>query len=336
MAKHLAKKQLGKKGIFLTFIAISLIAAFILIFLPSGISLKKDIPVISTRVTTINEYVVDLENVYLEESLQASGTKTVTALIEYMESQNRFLANFEDSFKEVLVEGKINGQPIDSFIEPDIMAGNTYPEWLARIKTTADSTFNIKTNFTAIASNDIKVYQTSPWLLAVDANISFTVSSETASWNKSIAVRSKIDIQNFNDPYYLINTQGLYSNRINKSSVEFDEWDINKVKDHIRHGTYVHFEKSKAPNFIMRFTNTSLNSSCCGIESAVNPNKPAIGNKMESYADYLFFNHTYQNRCTELYNITEPSFKSEFPHFKLDFGHVVLYNLTGYAVRACQ
>ncbi|MEK6968289.1 MAG: hypothetical protein AABX51_06675, partial [Nanoarchaeota archaeon] len=217
MAKHLAKKQLGKKGIFLTFIAISLIAAFILIFLPSGISLKKDIPVISTRVTTINEYVVDLENVYLEESLQASGTKTVTALIEYMESQNRFLANFEDSFKEVLVEGKINGQPIDSFIEPDIMAGNTYPEWLARIKTTADSTFNIKTNFTAIASNDIKVYQTSPWLLAVDANISFTVDSETASWNKTIIVRSEIDIQNFNDPYYLINTQSLYSNRINKS-----------------------------------------------------------------------------------------------------------------------
>ena len=85
----------------------------------------------------------------------------------------------------------------------------------------------------------------------------------------------------------------------------------------------------------MRFTNTSLNSGCCGIESAVNPSKPAIGDKMESYADYLFFNHTYQNRCTELYNITEPSFKSEFPHFKLDFEHLVLYNLTTGAIRAC-
>jgi len=335
MAKHLAKKQLGKKGIFLTFIAISLIAAFILIFLPSGISLRKDIPVINTRVTTINEYVVDLENVYLERALQSAGTKTTIALIKYMQSRNRFLANFEDSFKEVLLQGTIDGQPIDSFIEPDIMAGNAYPEWLAKIKATADNAFNINTNFSAIAANDIRVYQTSPWLLTVDANISFTVSSETASWNKSIVVRSGIDIQNFNDPYYLINTQGLYSNRINKSSVSFDEWDINKVKDHIRHGTYVHFERSKAPNFIMRFTNTSLNSGCCGIESAVNPSKPAIGDKMESYADYLFFNHTYQNRCTELYNITEPSFKSEFPHFKLDFEHLVLYNLTTGAIRAC-
>ncbi|MBI2208827.1 hypothetical protein HYU50_05010 [Candidatus Woesearchaeota archaeon] len=326
------RKQFGKKGIFLTFIAISLIAAFILIFLPSNVSLKKDIPVVKTRVTTINGYVTDLENVYLQKALQSSGTKTVIALINYMQSQNKFLANFEDSFKEVLLNGTIDGQPI----EPGIMAGNTYPDWLEKIRTTADNAFTISTNFNATTVNDISVYQTRPWFLTVDANVSFIVYSETASWNKNIVVRSEIDIQNFNDPYYLINTRGLYSNRINKSSVNFDEWDINKTMDHIRHGTYVHFENSKAPSFIMRFTNTSLKSSCCGIESVVNPNEPAIGNKMESYVDYLFFNHTYQNMCTQLYNITEPSFKSEFPHFKLDFEHLVLYNLTeSGAIRAC-
>src|SRR3989338_11569448 len=144
MAKHLAKKQLGKKGIFLTFIAISLIAAFILIFPPSGISLKKDILVINTRGTTMNEYVVDLENVYLRRALQSSSTKTIIALTKYMQSQNRFLANFEDSFKEVLLQGTINGQPIDSFIEPDIMAGNAYPEWLPQKKTKKKKTLLIK------------------------------------------------------------------------------------------------------------------------------------------------------------------------------------------------
>ena len=336
MAKYLEKRHFGKKGIFLTFIAISLIAAFILIFLPSDIGLKKDISSTKTRVTTINEYVVDLENVYLEEALQSSGTKTTIALIKYMQGQNMFLADFEDSFREFLLHGNISGQPIDIFIEPDIMTGNTYPDWLEKIRATADSAFNVNTNFDAIAINDISVYQTRPWFLTVDANISFRVYSETASWDKNIIVRSEIDIQNFNDPYYLINTAGLYANRINKSGVNFNEWNLNKAKDHIKYGTYVHFENSKAPSFILRFTNTSTNSSCCGIESLVNPNNPPVGNAMESYADYLYFNHTYQNKCTELYNITEPSFKSEFPGFALDFEHLVLYNLTGAdPIRAC-
>ena len=336
MAKHLEKKRFGKKGIFLTFIAISLIAAFILIFLPSDISLKKNIPVVKTRVTNINEYVLDLENIYLKTALESSGTKATIALTEYMKTQNRFLTGFEDDFKQVLLTGDIDGIPIDNFIEPDIMAGNTYPDWLEKIKAAADGAFNVNTNFEAISLNNIEVYQARPWLLTVDANVSFTVSSETASWKKNILVRSEIDIQNFNDPYYLVNTAGSYANRINKSSVNLNEWDINNVKDHIRHGTYVHFEDSKAPSFIMRFTNTSLNSSCCGIESLANPNKPAIGDEMESYADYLFFNHTYQDKCTQLYNITEPSFKSEFPGFKLDFEHLELYNLiSSGTVRAC-
>lgn|SRR3989338_5824990 len=334
MENNLAKKHIGKKGIFLTFIAISLTAAFILIFLPSNLSLKNNANAIKTRVITMDEYVIDLENIYLERALQSTGTKATIALIEYMRSQNRFLANFEDSFKEVLLHGTISGQPIDNFIEPDIMSGNTYPEWLERIKSAANPTFNVNTNFGAISADDIKVYQTRPWFLTVDMNITFSVSSETASWNKNVLASSEIDIQYFSDPYYLINTAGLYPNKINKTDIKFNEWNVNKFRDHIRHGTYAHFENSKAPNFIMRFTNTSLNSSCCGIESMVNPNKPTIGEDMESYADYLFFNHSYKNKCNELYNLTE--LWDQYNGFKLDFGHLALYNLTSIsAIRAC-
>ena len=328
------RKQFGKKGIFLTFIAISLIAAFILVFLPSNISLKKDIPAVKTRVTTINAYVTDLEDVYLEKSLQASSTKTITALIKYMQSQNQFLADFDGSFREVLLKGTISGQPIDNFIEPNIMAGNTYPDWLGKMKTTADAAFNINTNFNNINVNDIKVYQTSPWILTVDATVSFTVSSETASWSKTVSVRSEIDIQDFNDPYYLVNTAGAYTNRIKKSSVSFDEWDIGKAKEHIRQGTYVHFEGSKAPNFIMRFTNTIAQSSCCGIESLVNPNKPGITNKDVSYADYKYWSSTPACPNSDLYTIDGIS-NGEFPNFKLDLDHVVKYNLRSSAALKC-
>ncbi|MCH8329397.1 MAG: hypothetical protein IIB81_03310 [Nanoarchaeota archaeon] len=56
-------KQFGKKGMFLTFISIAIIAAAVIIFTPSDINLRKDISVIKTRVTIVNNYVLDLENV---------------------------------------------------------------------------------------------------------------------------------------------------------------------------------------------------------------------------------------------------------------------------------
>src|SRR3989338_2903677 len=135
MASYLGKTHFGKKGIFLTFIAISLIAAFILIFTPSDISLKKDIPVEKTRVSTINNYVTDLENVYLERALQSTATKAIIALTGYMESQDKFLADFEIAFEQVLLSGSIDGNPV--------LAGNTYPDWLQIIKTTGDNAFNV-------------------------------------------------------------------------------------------------------------------------------------------------------------------------------------------------
>jgi hypothetical protein len=83
----MAIKQFGKKGIFLTFISIAIIAAAILIFTPSDVNLKKDLSVVKTRVSNVNEYVLDLENVYLERTLQATGRRTIIALIKYMEAE---------------------------------------------------------------------------------------------------------------------------------------------------------------------------------------------------------------------------------------------------------
>ena len=320
---NMKRKQLGKKGIFLTFIAISIIAAFVIMFTPSSIELRKDIVAVKIRVSTLNEHVADLEKVYLERALEATGTKAIISLINYMESQNAFLLDFEAAFEEVLLYGTIGGTPI--------MADNTYAVWASKIKNVSEFTFNVDTK---IEVNDIEIYQIRPWFLTVDANISLTLTSETASWDKNMMVRTEIDIQKFDDPYYLINTGGTYRNRINKSDVKFNEWTLEKVKEHIQYGTYTHFQNSNSPSFIMRFTNTSFNSSCCGIESIVNPNDPSVGDGFGSYADYLFFNHTYQNKCNELYNVT--SLWLEFKPVQMEFEHLALYNLTDLSVvRTC-
>ncbi len=321
----MAVKKLGKKGVFLTFIAIAIVAAAIVIFTPSGINLAEDTAVVRTRVSNVNNYVLDLENIYLERTLQSTGTKTILSLILYMNEQNDFLTDLDANFKEVLLNGTINGVPIDDITGQQIMTNSTYNNWTDRIKNIAKSAFNVNTSFVV---NDIKVYQLRPWFVNVDANVSFTVSSESASWDKDALIKTEIDIENFNDPYYLVNTGGSYENKINKSNVKFDEWHVENVSGHIKHGTYVHWENSNAPSFLMRFANDISPSSCCGIESLVNPNNPAIINKDVSYVDYLYWSSAADcnNPALNLYSARDIS--SQFPGLKLDFNHLALYNLT--------
>lgn len=322
--------NLGKKGIFLTFIAISIIAAFIIIFTPSSINLEKDITIVKIRVSSINDYIVDLEDNYLEQTLQSSSTKTLISLIEYMEVQNSFLTNFDANFKEVLLQGTIGGTPIDDITLQDIMKDNTFLNWTSRIINVSKNAFNIKTS---IAVFDINVSQTTPWFVDVKANMSITIESETANWEKNITIQTQIEIQNFVDPFYLVNTNGVYVNKIKKSDTKFDEWNTNKVKDFIRDGNYTHWQDSEAPNFLMRFENDITPSSCCGIESLVNPNNPAITDQDTSYTDYLYFSTTPDCISLDLFTVNE--INTEFSDFKFDLDHLVLYNLSANAQRIC-
>jgi hypothetical protein len=327
----MAITQLGKKGMFLTFISIAIIAAVIIIFTPSGLDLSKDIPVIKTRVSNVNEYVLDLENVYLENALKATGRKTLIGLIKWMENPlgtARFFTNFkgfEDSFSEVLLYGQIEGADIDEYYEGAIMDGNTYINLIDDIKTTAEQTFNVETIFTV---NDIKVEQTRPWFVDVEADITFRVSSETASWNKNVLIKTEISVENFDDPYYLVNTGGSYINKIRKSDTKFDEWSDEKVIDFIEDGNYTHFEDGQAPSFLMRFYNDISASSCCGIESLVNPNNPSISNKDVSYVDYLYWS-SVENCANPPYTLLRvDKIHTEFPNFKFDLNHLAKYKLS--------
>ena len=317
----MAVKQLGKKGMFLTFIAISLIAALIVIFTPSDINLSKNLQATKTRVSNVNEYVSDLESVYLERTLQATGRKTLISLIGHVKDNGFFdnAVKFENAFSDVLLTGKYNGNNIG------VMDENTYNDWLNQIVITAKSTFNVDTTLTV---NSIEIDQTRPWFVDVEADITFLVSSETASWNKNVLIETEISVENFDDPYYLVNTEGSYINKIRKSDTKFDEWSDEKVIDFIEDGNYTHFEDGQAPSFLMRFYNDISASSCCGIESLVNPNNPSISNKDVSYVDYLYWS-SVENCANPPYTLLRvDKIHTEFPNFKFDLNHLAKYKLS--------
>ena len=331
-------KNSKKKGIFFTFIAITLMTVFILIFTPpADISLQKDTQAIRTRINYINNYANDLENAYFETVLRAVSYKTMLSLIFYMNSTGSFLTNFDSAFQEVAINGTINKIPIDSITNKKVMDNNTLANWSNRIIEAAKDTLNVNTT---IIINNVSVTQTKPWSIEPRLDLNFTIKSNVAEWNKNSIITTTISMEGFHDPYYLVKTGGTYTNQIKRSSVEFNQWNISKVREHLRNGTYVHWANSDAPNFLMRFTNTITSSGCCGIESLVNPNKITPNDQIESYADYLFWTHVYNTKCTELYNITNPStgggLWDEFRYFKLDFNHTVRYNITQQdAIRTC-
>lgn len=327
------KGRMKRKGIFFTFIAITITAVFILVFTPQAdISLQKDRESVKARISSIDNYVNDLESTYFEAILRATTFKAILSLVNYMNSTGSYISNLDSAFSEVMLAGKINSIPIDEITGRKIMGNNTLADWSSRIAETAKDTLNVNTT---IKISNISAFQAKPWSIESALSLELAVKSNVAEWKKNITVTTSIGIEGFDDPYYIINTGGTYANKVKKSGVEFNQWNIAKVREHVRNGTYAHWENSGAPSFLMRFTNTMANSSCCGIESLVNPNKISPSDQMESYADYLFWSHKFAGNCSQLYNIT--GLWDEFRHFKLDLDYVVRYNITAEdAVKSCQ
>ena len=324
--------SMNRKGIFFTFIAITLIAVLLLVFTPQAdISLQKNTQAIDTRISVVDNYITDLENRYFETILRASAYKAILSMVYYMNSTGSYITNFDASFSEIMVTGKINGIPIDSITGKKIMENNTLADWSNKIIGIAKDTLNVNTTITII---NVSGFQTKPWNIDSSLLVNYSVQSNVADWKRSALITATISIEGLNDPYYLVNTNKAHTNQIKKSSVEFNEWNIAKAREHLRNGTYVHWENSDAPSFLMRLTNNMSASSCCGIESFVNPNKITPSDQRESYADYFFWQHKFANNCTQLYNIT--GLWDEFRYFKLDFEHVTRYNITSQdAVRNC-
>ncbi len=218
------------------------------------------------------------------------------------------------------------------------MENNTLTNWSDRIITTAKETLNVNTT---IIINNVSVFQTTPWGIESALDINISVKSALAEWNKNAIITTSINIEGFHDPYYMVNTGGGYAYQIKASSVKFDKWDVSHVREHLRNGTYVHWQNSDAPNFLMRFTNSLTTSSCCGIESIVNPNKISPSDQIDSYLDYILWNPGNNIPCTELFNITNPAtgggLWDEFRFVKLGINSTVRYNVTGQdAVKTCQ
>jgi len=246
-----------------------------------------------------------------------------------------FLVDLQPAFTEVMLNGTIGETPIDDIIGEEIMKDNDFTYWINRVESSAEDTLNIGLSGPsepAFELKDIRIGQTTPWLVDINLTISYNLSSETAYWERTnISISSKLGIASLYDPLYSVNTNRAYEKNITATDIEFGEWNANNLSLFIGEEEYAHWENSNAPSFLMRFTEDFSSSTCCGIESAVNPNKPTIGDQNQVYLDYWFFNSAkgpYACPDLGLYTISGVS-DGDFPNFKLNFASAVAYSVEG-------
>ncbi|MBI3034589.1 hypothetical protein HYY72_05515 [Candidatus Woesearchaeota archaeon] len=376
----------GKKGIFFTLIAIMLVTILAVAFSPrEHITYKDRIPAVTTRIDIANDYVRMVKYSYLPSAIETSGRNALVALILF-ENKTTYMPDFDavnTTFIELMMNGTINGTPIECYLvvptgdpvstpplEASTCTASLDPGYkvmkdrallykLAAIENASMDTLHIKTRFDKNSGNySVKIYQsnlTGPWKVGVNLSTNYTIDASIAYWNITQDVETTIPIEGLLDPIYL--KEAGYNNTI--ISTNTTQWNLSNLSQFIYDGRYRLL--SEAPSFTMRLYHnlsngglTASGSICCGIESAVNPDRLNINKcTRKSYIDWCF----YGNKCepdisgspnAKVWNITSittyPGFLGGWPYrqytgFKLDSAHLSVYNVTGAEIEgmgACE
>ncbi len=348
---------MNKRGIFFTFIAIMLVGFIIVAFSSQTfVTLKDKVPITKSRVQTADDYLKNLKFAYLERSLIHSSIAALKTTALYVNSTGNYLNNrqeLNDIFEEVLLNGTIGGVESDALIgrtgaglkDTPIMRDNNLTYRLRQIENASTDILFINTTFFNDYNDfNIILFQdndTGPFAVGVNATFHVMVASDVAYWNTSFNLTLHFNIEELDDPMYMIGENTLFgedlTNKINESNIE--TWNTSATAEFVDTQAYRYDEEG--PSYLERFYDDTTGSVCCGITSLVNPVPFEHGNseEMQSYVDYCFFHpNTCQSDPFDLFylvGITDaggggmPGTPDTFAYgLKIDAQHLSDYNLT--------
>jgi hypothetical protein len=292
-------------------------------------SYMSKVPTLKTRFVKANTFVSSMYGDIGERALAHSSYNALRSLDAYIDSNNRPLANLQKNFTTVLVNGTIGGASLESY-GITYMKNNTMGERIRQFEQMADDELGLKTN---LSITNVRIYQSEETgydHVAVEMELSMQLESGIATWNTTKTVTTTLSIDRFDDPYYLINQNDKYrirfTNISNWTSVDDVFYQIDSMK-------YAY--EPTAPSFVMRFENSSSNSTCCGMESLINPVVLGVPNSDLSYADYCFYGQPQVESCGypgftkfNFTHLTNDTPGEKFYGFKLELYHTNRYNLT--------
>lgn len=318
--------MVNKKGMYFTILTISFLVIFLFFFTTHSYRRLTDkMFVIENRVLSMNSFLEDVER-DLERGLYISSFRAILSLQDYMTTGGVFFEDIDHSFQEAIMNGTINGS------EVSLMLGATDSRivgWIDNIKDQANK-LNLDLNISII---NFSLFQNDPWHIRIGINVTIILNDTTqiAHWRKDSYIETFIRIEGLEDPLYIVNGLGRFSNLVNKTFyannyTQFNgsEWNVSNFMKHVENSFYD--ANTNAPSFLMRFEN-NLSPSPYGIESMINLQKLSsrfTPEEMTIYYDKSIVDYVYWSSANpSIYRINfTPSW------YKVDDGHRAKYNVS--------
>lgn len=272
-----------KRGIFYTISAIALTIVIITTYSAyNTYRLSEKMDVIQTRIETVNFFIKDVER-DISKGVTIATFRTLLSFNQFIATNGTFIDNINERFKESFLNGTINKQPLS------LMKDSTFTDWANKISAEANKV-DIKFNFTI---NDVKINHTDPWTVRVGLNISLDIRDKrnTSYWVRNRYLANTVSIIGFEDPLYIVNSNGRITNTIVKSNITqfVVGGSVQNLLEHMNNSWYI--TSNVSPSFLMRFEG-NLGNSTYGIESLVNLGEfeaQGLAIKDRSIVDYIYF-----------------------------------------------
>src|SRR3989338_9903066 len=193
-------KMQSKKAIFYTIAAIALTAViFVTYSTYTTYRLTDRMETIGTRIETVNFFIKDVEK-DLNKGIYITTFRTLLSFGQFISTNGTYISNVNEKFKESFINGTISQQPLS------LMKDSTFTDWANRISAEADK-IDIKFNFTV---NSIRLNHSDPWTVEAGINITLDIRDKrnTSYWIRERYLTQKISIEGFEDPLYVINSNG--------------------------------------------------------------------------------------------------------------------------------
>jgi len=299
----------NKRGMVFTLLSIAIVSLFLISY--GFYNITEDRKSVNDRITTMNNFVFSVEE-NLVRQLFISGFRMIFLLEKNIIEEGNYIVNINESFDELFYNGSLYQ------INEVLMDGVTFSGIVGVINEKAkESNVNV-----SLTNPILTISQETPWNVKfiLTTNLFVTDVNNLAYWNKTLTTIAYVPITNFEDPFYIVNTNGLVFNNFNKSKNEsfVQGTDVSNLLDHVTNSYYI--SSTSGPSFLDRLEGNNI-ASVNGIESLVYlPDLVTQGIPIESKSvvDYIYFS---SDNPTSFGVVGMPSW------FRIDDEHVDIYGV---------
>ncbi len=303
---------MNNKSQIFTLIAIALLVLFFVSY--EVYSISQDRYAIKTRISTMDSFLFSLET-NLEREVYVSGYRAIFLAEDKISKTGTYIPDINSFMQEAFFNGTASGN------SSEILDGTTYSDILQSVNEKADK-INVNIN---INNPEISIFQENPWNVALifSFDLEMNDNSNLASWKKHEDIKSLIEIDGFEDPVYLINTNGKVAYKFNRTIYDgnyVQAGNPENLNQHVLNKYYA--ENPDAPSFLKRLEG-DLSADANGIESLADLSeftKQGLEIQQKSIVYHIYFS---QNNPSSRNIQGLPSW------FRLDDAHLVKYNATG-------